>query len=109
MRSEEDNRHYALERLKTETFDALIIGGGINGAGLARDLALRNQHAGAQLRIALVERAHFASGTSSRNSHLIHGGLRYLKQLQLRQRVKRCENAACCWKWLRIWCGRSRS
>jgi glycerol-3-phosphate dehydrogenase len=64
-------------------FDVLILGGGINGAGVARDLALRSARAGAGLRIALVERDHFASAASSKNSHLIHGGLRYLKQLQV--------------------------
>lgn len=64
------------------TLDVLILGGGINGAGIARDLALRSAHAKAALRIGLIERNHFASGTSSKNSHLIHGGLRYLKQLR---------------------------
>ncbi len=71
-----------LRRLREETFDVLIVGGGINGAGIARDLALRAAASGAQLRIGLVEQRHFASGTSGRNSQLIHGGLRYLKQLQ---------------------------
>ncbi len=51
------------------------MGGGINGAGIARDLMLRD----AGLTVALVEKNHFASGTSGRNSQLIHGGLRYLK------------------------------
>jgi glycerol-3-phosphate dehydrogenase len=61
--------------LKSESWDVLIVGGGINGAGIARDLMLR----GAGLKVALVEKNHFASGTSGRNSQLIHGGLRYLK------------------------------
>ena len=65
-----------LDRLRRERFDALILGGGINGAGIARDLAIRG------LNVALVEQRHFASGTSGKNSQLIHGGLRYLKQLQ---------------------------
>ena len=52
----------------------LVIGGGITGAGVARDAALRG------LSVALVERRDFASGTSSRSSKLIHGGLRYLQQ-----------------------------
>ncbi len=67
-------------RLKSECFDVLILGGGINGAGVARDLALRAKVAQKPLSIALVDRKHFGSGTSSKNSHLIHGGLRYLKQ-----------------------------
>ncbi len=54
--------------------DVLIVGGGINGAGLARDLALRGA------RVALVERGDFGVGTSSRSSRLIHGGFRYLKE-----------------------------
>ncbi len=69
----------AIDRLRTETFDVLIFGGGINGAGTARDLALRGK-----LNIALVEQNHFSSGTSGKNSHLIHGGLRYLKQFDFR-------------------------
>src|SRR5580704_7611774 len=56
------------------TFDLLIIGGGIFGAGVARDAALRG------LRVALVDARDFASGTSSRSSKLIHGGFRYLEQ-----------------------------
>ena len=69
-----------LERLRSETFDVLILGGGINGAGTARDLALRASLARHPLRVALIEQNHFSSGTSGKNSHLIHGGLRYLKQ-----------------------------
>jgi glycerol-3-phosphate dehydrogenase len=76
-------RQEALARLRPETFDVLILGGGINGAGLARDLALRSKIGKVPLRIALVEQNHFGSGTSGKNSHLIHGGLRYLKQLQI--------------------------
>src|SRR3954466_13330914 len=68
-------RETSLARLQSEHWDVLILGGGINGAGIARDLALR--HAG--LKIALVEKNHFSSGTSGKNSQLIHGGLRYLK------------------------------
>jgi glycerol-3-phosphate dehydrogenase len=62
-----------LERLKTEEFDLAIIGGGINGAGVARDAASRG------MRVALIEAQDFASGTSSRSSKLIHGGIRYLE------------------------------
>jgi glycerol-3-phosphate dehydrogenase len=66
-------REDARRRFADETFDVLVIGGGINGAGVARDAALRG------LSVALVERDDFASGTSSRSSRLIHGGVRYLE------------------------------
>ena len=62
-----------LRHLAGETFDLLVVGGGITGAGIARDAALRG------LRVALVERDDFASGTSSRSSRLVHGGVRYLE------------------------------
>jgi glycerol-3-phosphate dehydrogenase len=78
-----NTRNEALARLRSETFDVLIIGGGINGAGTARDLALRAKTANVPLRIALVDQKHFGSGTSGKNSHLIHGGLRYLKQFDI--------------------------
>jgi glycerol-3-phosphate dehydrogenase len=74
----------ALRRLESELFDVLIVGGGINGAGTARDLALRSKISGIPLRVGLVEKNHFSSGTSGKNSHLIHGGLRYLKQFDFR-------------------------
>ena len=77
-----DTRGLAIERLRSETFDVLIFGGGINGAGTARDLALRGKTG--KLNIGLVEQNHFSSGTSGKNSHLIHGGLRYLKQFDFR-------------------------
>ncbi|MCW5976534.1 MAG: glycerol-3-phosphate dehydrogenase/oxidase [Bryobacteraceae bacterium] len=77
-----DSRARAIDRLRGETFDVLILGGGINGAGVARDLAQRARRAGEPLKIALVEQRHFASGTSGKNSQLIHGGLRYLKNLE---------------------------
>lgn len=60
--------------LREEVFDLLVIGGGINGAAVARDATLRG------ISIALVERGDFATGTSSRSSKLIHGGVRYLEQ-----------------------------
>src|SRR5439155_19398241 len=63
-----------LTAMAAETVDLLIIGGGITGAGIARDAALRG------LRVALVEQRDFASGTSSRSTKLIHGGLCYLQQ-----------------------------
>src|ERR1035438_621051 len=78
-----DPRRDQIEHLKVGLLDVLVIGGGINGAGVIRDLALRAAHSRAPLRIALVEQKHFASGTSGKNSQLIHGGLRYLKYLQV--------------------------
>src|SRR2546428_13192435 len=63
-------RRDALAALGREALDVLVVGGGINGAGIARDAAMRG------LRVALVERGDLASGTSSRSSKLIHGGLR---------------------------------
>jgi glycerol-3-phosphate dehydrogenase len=67
----------ALETLAQETFDVLVIGGGITGAGVAFDAAARGYS------VALVEKADFASGTSSRSSKLVHGGLRYLQNFDL--------------------------
>jgi glycerol-3-phosphate dehydrogenase len=72
-----DTRAANLERLERETFDVVVVGGGITGAGVALDAAARG------LRTALVERGDFASGTSSRSSKMIHGGLRYLAQHEL--------------------------
>lgn len=77
-----DSRKRNLDLLAREQFDVLIVGGGINGAGIARDLALRSRQNNAELRMALVEKNHFASGTSGKNSQLIHGGLRYLKNFE---------------------------
>lgn len=68
------SRCASLVRFKREVFDVLIIGGGITGAGLALDAAVRG------LKTALVEKRDFAAGTSSRSTKLIHGGLRYLEQ-----------------------------
>ncbi len=83
-----------LDRLESESFDVLVIGGGITGTGVALDAAARG------LRTALVERDDFASGTSSRSSKLVHGGLRYLQQGEirlvyeaLRERERLCKNA----------------
>jgi glycerol-3-phosphate dehydrogenase len=66
-----------LPRLANQTFDLLIIGGGATGCFVARDAALRG------LSVALVERCDFASGTSGRSSRLAHGGLRYLRNLEI--------------------------
>jgi glycerol-3-phosphate dehydrogenase len=68
-------RAEAVGRLADEQFDILVIGAGVVGAGAALDAASRG------LKVALVEARDFASGTSSRSSKLVHGGLRYLKQL----------------------------
>ena len=68
------NRAADIKKLKTETFDLLVIGGGITGGGIALDAASRG------LKVALLEKGDFASGTSSKSTKLIHGGLRYLKQ-----------------------------
>jgi glycerol-3-phosphate dehydrogenase len=66
-------RELAWRHLREEVFDVLVIGGGINGAGVARDAALRG------MSVAVIERGDFACGTSSRSSKLIHGGVRYLE------------------------------
>lgn len=71
-------RDRMLASLAEGTWDLLVIGGGISGAGVAREAALRG------LRVALVEQDDFASGTSSRSTKLIHGGLRYLQMLEFR-------------------------
>ncbi len=70
-------RSKAVETLRSEHFDVLVIGGGITGAGVALDAASRGYS------VALVERNDFAIGTSSRSSKLVHGGLRYLENFDL--------------------------
>lgn len=71
------DREKHLKKLKTENFDLLVIGGGITGAGIALDAASRG------MKVGLVEKNDFASGTSNKSTKLIHGGLRYLKQLEI--------------------------
>ncbi len=71
-------RQRALKALADETFDLVIVGGGITGCGIARDAALRG------LKVALIEKLDFASGTSSKSSKLVHGGLRYLEQAEFK-------------------------
>jgi glycerol-3-phosphate dehydrogenase len=71
------SRERAIEAFAAEPFDVLVIGGGITGAGVALDAASRGYS------VALVEQADFASGTSSRSSKLVHGGLRYLQKFDL--------------------------
>lgn len=70
-------RQADLERLRTERFDLLVVGGGVTGCGVALDAATRG------LSVALVEMRDWAAGTSSRSGKLIHGGLRYLERLEL--------------------------
>ncbi len=70
-------RAQAVAALAEEEFDVVVVGGGITGAGVALDAATRGYS------VALVERADFASGTSSRSSKLVHGGLRYLQNFDL--------------------------
>src|SRR5918993_6136050 len=69
------NREAALAAMSSQQLDILVIGGGVVGGGAALDAATRG------LKVGLVEARDFASGTSSRSSKLVHGGLRYLKQL----------------------------
>ncbi|MEJ2277887.1 MAG: glycerol-3-phosphate dehydrogenase/oxidase [Candidatus Lokiarchaeota archaeon] len=71
-------REDILGKLKTTEYDIIVIGGGITGAGVAREAAMRG------LRVALLEMQDFASGTSSRSSKLAHGGIRYLANGELR-------------------------
>ena len=70
-------RSQALAALAEDEFDVVVVGGGITGAGVALDAATRGYS------VALLERADFASGTSSRSSKLVHGGLRYLQNFDL--------------------------
>ncbi|TCS78465.1 glycerol-3-phosphate dehydrogenase/oxidase [Tepidibacillus fermentans] len=71
------SRNEYLENMAQTELDLLVIGGGITGAGIALDSVLRN------MKVGLVEMQDFAAGTSSRSTKLIHGGLRYLKQLEV--------------------------
>ncbi len=73
-----DNRQAALDAMAAETLDVLVVGGGVVGGGCALDAATRG------LSVGLIEARDFASGTSSRSSKLIHGGLRYLEMLDFR-------------------------
>ncbi|MFZ1155289.1 MAG: glycerol-3-phosphate dehydrogenase/oxidase, partial [Solirubrobacteraceae bacterium] len=71
------SRQDAVAALSANEFDLVVVGGGITGAGVALDAATRGYS------VALVERADYASGTSSRSSKLVHGGLRYLQHFDL--------------------------
>ncbi|MBP9092780.1 glycerol-3-phosphate dehydrogenase/oxidase [bacterium] len=79
------NRSQVLAAAAEREFDLVIIGGGIVGAGVAQDAASRG------LSVLLLEKDDFASGTSSRTTKLIHGGLRYLEQLQFRLTRELCQ------------------
>jgi glycerol-3-phosphate dehydrogenase len=70
------NRNLNINELQSNIYDLLIIGGGIVGAGLARDAASRG------MKVALIEKNDFAHGTSSKSSKLIHGGIRYLENME---------------------------
>ncbi|MBS8266517.1 glycerol-3-phosphate dehydrogenase/oxidase [Mesobacillus boroniphilus] len=78
MRFSNLDRKHIVAKLKKEAFDVLVIGGGITGAGIALDAATRGMN------IALLEMQDFAAGTSSRSTKLVHGGLRYLKQFEVK-------------------------
>lgn len=65
-----------LQKLKSDQYDILIVGGGITGAGIARDAAMRGYQT------ALIDKGDFASGTSSKSSRLVHGGVRYLEMFE---------------------------
>ncbi len=71
------SREEAIEALAANEFDVVVVGGGITGAGVALDASARGYS------VALIERADYASGTSSRSSKLVHGGLRYLQHFDL--------------------------
>ena len=73
-----ENRDERLQSLLNSPLDILVVGGGITGVATARDAAMRG------LRVGCVEKRDFGYGTSSRSSKLIHGGLRYLEQMQFR-------------------------
>lgn len=72
------NRRHTFLQFKEKTYDLLVIGGGITGAGIALDAASRG------MSVALVDKSDFAAGTSSRSTKLVHGGLRYLKNFQFK-------------------------
>ena len=78
MRFSNKYRQETIDKLKKEKFDLVVIGGGITGAGIAVDATVRG------MKVALVEMQDFAAGTSSRSTKLVHGGLRYLKQLEVK-------------------------
>ena len=82
------NREVIKKNLQNEEYDVVIIGGGITGAGIALDASQRG------MKVALVEMQDFAQGTSSRSTKLVHGGLRYLKQAQIKVVAETCKERA---------------
>lgn len=72
------SRYENIKKMQDQIFDLVVIGGGINGAGVARDSAARG------MKVALIETNDFASGTSSKSSKLIHGGIRYLENMEFK-------------------------
>lgn len=72
------NRTQLLEKMSKTEYDLFVIGGGITGAGIALDAVTRG------MKVGLCEMQDFAAGTSSRSTKLVHGGLRYLKQLEVK-------------------------
>ena len=85
-------------------YDVVVIGGGITGAGIARDAALRGRQ------VALFEKGDYASGTSSKSSKLVHGGLRYLEHGEIGAGVRvGVASAACRRASRRTSCARCRS
>ena len=72
------NRNYNIQRATTEYFDIVVIGGGITGAGIALQAAKKGW------KTLILDKHDFAFGTSSRSAKMIHGGLRYLQQLQIK-------------------------
>ena len=79
-----NRRKHIFSRIKNETFDVIVVGGGITGSGIVRDLAMRG------LKCLLIEKGDFASGTSSKSGKLVHGGLRYLKYFHLKLVFESC-------------------
>ena len=71
------DRKTQIKRAKKKKYDLVVIGGGVTGAGIALDAASRG------MKVCLVEKNDFASGTSNKSTKLIHGGLRYLKQFEI--------------------------
>ena len=87
-----NNRQKFVDILKNEEFDLIIIGGGVTGAGVAREAAIRG------IKTALLDKQDFAFGTSSRSSKLAHGGLRYLNQAEFELVHEACVER----NWMRV-------
>lgn len=83
-----ESRKLAITKLQQESFDIIVVGGGITGVGIAQDAASRG------LKVALLEKGDYAIGTSSRSSKLIHGGLRYLAQGDFKVTYESCSERA---------------